>query len=49
MDWAVCNLLPGKENWNVYCWGLNNYYQLSFADMVNRYAPERVMYFDPAK
>lgn len=38
-----------KETGYVYCWGLNNYFQLGFSDMVNRYAPEHVKSFDPAK
>ncbi|KAK7501483.1 hypothetical protein BaRGS_00007287, partial [Batillaria attramentaria] len=34
-----------KETADIYAWGLNNYYQLGFGDMVNRFLPERVQSF----
>ncbi|XP_055956186.1 regulator of chromosome condensation [Patella vulgata] len=34
-----------KETGDIYGWGLNNYYQLGFADMENRFAPERIESF----
>uniref|UniRef100_A0A0B6Z548 RCC1-like domain-containing protein n=1 Tax=Arion vulgaris TaxID=1028688 RepID=A0A0B6Z548_9EUPU len=34
-----------KDNGDIYAWGLNNYFQLGFGDMVNRFVPERVKWF----
>lgn len=34
-----------RENGDIYAWGLNNYYQLGFGDMVNRFNAERVKSF----
>ena len=31
-----------KETGEIYAWGLNNYFQLGFSDMKNRFMPERV-------
>lgn len=30
-----------RDSGDIYSWGLNNYYQLGFADMENRFMPER--------
>ncbi|CAL1547154.1 unnamed protein product [Lymnaea stagnalis] len=34
-----------KENGDIYAWGLNNYYQLGFGDMENRFVPGRSQTF----
>ncbi|XP_005105535.1 regulator of chromosome condensation isoform X2 [Aplysia californica] len=34
-----------KETGDIYAWGLNNYFQLGFGDMENRFVPERVKSF----
>lgn len=34
-----------KESGDIYAWGLNNYFQLGFSDMENRFVPERVNSF----
>ncbi|XP_048256048.1 regulator of chromosome condensation-like [Haliotis rufescens] len=34
-----------KDTGDIYAWGLNNYYQLGFDDMENRYLPERAASF----
>ncbi|XP_052285251.1 regulator of chromosome condensation-like isoform X2 [Dreissena polymorpha] len=33
------------RNGDIYSWGLNNYYQLGFGDMKNRFVPEKVKAF----
>ncbi|KAJ8306528.1 hypothetical protein KUTeg_017073 [Tegillarca granosa] len=38
-----------KNTGEVYGWGLNNYYQLGFSDMENRFMPERVTSFSSDK
>ncbi|XP_041357902.1 regulator of chromosome condensation-like [Gigantopelta aegis] len=35
-----------KDSGEIYAWGLNNYYQLGFKDMENRFHPERVDVFN---
>ncbi|KAK7100546.1 regulator of chromosome condensation-like isoform X2 [Littorina saxatilis] len=34
-----------KDTGDIYSWGLNNYYQLGFGDIENRFIPERVQSF----
>lgn len=38
-----------KDTGKVYAWGLNNYFQLGFSDMKNRFVPEQSLAFDAAK
>jgi regulator of chromosome condensation len=38
-----------KQSGEVYAWGLNNYHQLGFNDMKNRYVPEKVKSFNSDK
>ncbi|KAK2168914.1 hypothetical protein LSH36_13g10022 [Paralvinella palmiformis] len=38
-----------STNGNIYAWGLNNYYQLGFSDMLNRFMPEISSSFDSNK
>jgi len=40
-----CTFAQDKENGDIFAWGLNNYYQLGFGDMVNRFNAERVPSF----
>ncbi|XP_059172276.1 regulator of chromosome condensation-like [Physella acuta] len=42
---AYTTFAKEKETGDIYAWGLNNYYQLGFNDMVNRFIPERVTSF----
>lgn len=42
---AYVTFAKEKESGDIYAWGLNNYYQLGFEDMVNRFIPERVKSF----
>lgn len=38
-----------KSTGDIYAWGLNNYFQLGFADMVNRFVPDLVKSFPKEK
>jgi len=40
-----CTFAQDRENGDIFAWGLNNYYQLGFGDMGNRYNAERVKSF----
>lgn len=46
--WTGCFVTFAKEKntGDVYSWGLSNYYQLGFPDMLNRFVPEKVKTFD---
>ncbi|XP_060594377.1 regulator of chromosome condensation-like isoform X1 [Ruditapes philippinarum] len=35
-----------KNTGEIYSWGLNNYFQLGFSEMTNRFVPEKVKSFD---
>ncbi|XP_053395077.1 regulator of chromosome condensation-like isoform X2 [Mercenaria mercenaria] len=35
-----------KNTGEIYGWGLNNYFQLGFSDMTNRFVPEKIKSFD---
>lgn len=44
-----CTFAKVKDTGDIYAWGLNNYYQLGFADMQNKFSPQHVPSFQGSK